>query len=933
MPGIESSLSKAAARVAGHFVSNTRKDAQVRRLRDSARPLMAEETAAGLLDDLSASEAAGVARYMASPEFESVVMNAVIARMHRTAKKREEHASAVREQLRQGLRLATGLPGERLLGLTDVVLDGVQAAAGPTAQRSDLVPEALVAQGHLTALAARTGALLSRITDEAAMHEDFLDMRSQVSQLHAELRMPQSAKARSVPWDSLYVAPAVHHESREDLTVDLDELTEPGRRHVILGDPGAGKSTLAEKLAHDLAADPTGTVVPLLVVLRHFSAALETGERTLAEHLVTVSRDPYNVTLTPDAVDYLLMNGRAVVILDGLDELSDVALRRRVADLVKGFVLRHPLVPVVATSRRVGYAEAPLDPSLFRTCALAPFDRAKAETYARRWFALDEGTPEAERSRLATAFLNESETIEDLRSSPLLLSVLCAMYASDHYIPGNRGEVYERCALMVFEQWDRMRGISRKLGFEGRVRGSVQHLAWTLFTEHTVPEQPRRRVLRIVEDHLVGKGFDEDQAAEVAAEFLDYCAGRAWILAEVGSTPTEPIFGFAHRTFLEYFAAECLVRRAKTPEVVWAELADRVRHSQWEVVSQLAVQLLERNVEDGGDTLLGLALDDLDAATESRERDALVAFAARSLGDVVLSPDMVEQIVDVCVDRALAYGEADRMQMLPSGADFAALEASDFPLHAAMYRCLPDNLPFVHRRLEIRLGELLEAENGVAFLLVSHLDRRMRNENDARAEVWSALKRELQERHGEVFERWRARSPWGRAGDDAAVHEVLDHHGLLPFFTTDVVMSGAGYPWVAYLLIDMDSDPEERRRLPKAVARELRDSLIGRPTPWLPAQRRPGDILPFPIAPIEAAFRDADGEDLATFLVFFLPYLECDERSAREGVAKWLLTSRTTHARTEDVDGHLADYGVPEHVREFLVRWVRRQIFVVEPAN
>src|SRR5207249_8752886 len=123
---------------------------------------------------------------------------------------------------------------------------------------------------------------------------------------------------------------------------------------VILGDPGAGKSTLAEKLAYDLAADPDGTVVPLLVVLRHFSAALQAGERTMAEHLVAVGKDPYNVGLTADTLEYLLMNGQAVVILDGLDELTDIGLRRRVTDLIKGFVLLHPLVPVVATSRRVG---------------------------------------------------------------------------------------------------------------------------------------------------------------------------------------------------------------------------------------------------------------------------------------------------------------------------------------------------------------------------------------------------------------------------------------------------------------------------------------------------------------------------------------------------------------------------------------------------
>nr|BFE71972.1 hypothetical protein GCM10020092_052730 [Actinoplanes digitatis] len=227
------------------------------------------------------------------------------------------------------------------------------------------MPEAVIAQGHVAAAAARTGALLSRLASLREIHEELQLLRSQTAHLHSELRLPHAGTARNVPWDDLYVTPVLRQQPEEELIVDTAVLAEPGQRHVILGDPGASKSTFAEKLAHDLAAEPHGTVVPLLVVLRQFSSALQAGERTLVQHLAVAGKAPYNVDLTPETVDYLLLNGRAVIILDGLDELTDVALRRRVAELVKGFVLLHPLVPVVATSRRVGYAEASLDPALF----------------------------------------------------------------------------------------------------------------------------------------------------------------------------------------------------------------------------------------------------------------------------------------------------------------------------------------------------------------------------------------------------------------------------------------------------------------------------------------------------------------------------------------------------------------------------------------
>ncbi|SBT65673.1 NACHT domain-containing protein [Micromonospora sediminicola] len=889
---------------------------------------MAQETAAVLLEDLSPREASGLADYLTSPDFEQVALQLVITELSVGGGAREEHVSAVREQLRHGLRLAAGVPVEGLLGLTDVVLDQLRAVAHSSA--GSTATEALAAQGHLTAAAARNGVLLSRLPELSRIHAESARLRSQVASVHGDLRMPHNGKVRSVPWDQLYVAPSLHLDAPQETVVVIDELVDPGRRHVILGDPGAGKSTLAAKLAHDLAADPDGTVVPLLVVLRHFSAALEAGDRTLVEHLVSVAKDPYNVSLTTDTVEYLLMNGRAVVILDGLDELTDISLRSRVADLVKGFVLLYPLVPVIATSRRVGYAQAALDATLFRTCVLAAFDAERVESYVRRWFRLDDGLPPVERDRLASAFLRESERIDDLRSSPLLLSVLCSMYATDHFIPRNRGQIYERCALMVFEQWDQMRGISRALGFEGRVRSAVQDLAWTLLTRHKVPEQPRSRIKAALERHLTGKGFDEDQAAAVATEFLDYCAGRAWILVEVGSTATEPIFGFSHRTSLEYFAAEHLVRRARTPAKVWKQLAPHVRRNQWEVVAQLALQLIDRNVDDGGDAALRLALDDVDRVTAQDERDALLAFCARALGDVCVTPEVTCRVVDLAVSRSCAFQEADRFQVMPTVP--WALGVADGPLYALLFQSLPGNLTFIRRRLAEAFGDRLEADDDVAHFILSVLSRRLLTEDQERAAVWAELQEELKERHELAHERWRHRRPWAQLRDAGALSDVIANYGALPLYVSDMALSGAGYPWVVGLLVDdIGVAPDQSHPL-KETAHLVREQLIAHAVPWLPPFQAESS---FTFRRIEEEPVPPSGEDLSSHLVLSLPYLEARvpptqpihvfdlARAGRDG------DEQAQKAFERELDKR----AVPLHVREFLVRWVQGLVSVVGDAG
>lgn len=66
-------------------------------------------------------------------------------------------------------------------------------------------------------------------------------------------------------------------------------------------------------------------------------------------------------------VEYLLRNGRAVVLLDGVDELVDPDVRQRFARLVESFADLYPLVPIVVTARKIGYETAALNPQAFRT--------------------------------------------------------------------------------------------------------------------------------------------------------------------------------------------------------------------------------------------------------------------------------------------------------------------------------------------------------------------------------------------------------------------------------------------------------------------------------------------------------------------------------------------------------------------------------------
>jgi predicted NACHT family NTPase len=316
---------------------------------------------------------------------------------------------------------------------------------------------------------------------------------------------------------------------------------------------------------------------------------------SLLDYFEEWARTSYVLVVPSGAFEALLDEGRLLVIFDGLDELLDTSKRLEIRDEIESFCLRFPFTPVLVTSRKVGYDQAPLDRDIFDVVNLLDFDGPRVEAYADRWFEFQLASePALDRAERRLHFLRESAVASDLRRSPLLLALLCSSYRGAGFIPKNLPDVYDSCATLLFSTWDKQRQIDVLLPFAEHVRPALRDLAWWLFTTGGVESAvTKRQAIERTTQYLHRRRFgDVDEARAAAEEFIEFCRGRAWVFSDQGTTAAgEPLFGFTHRTFLEFFAAEHLAYRKDTAAELVEQLTPRIVAQEWDVVAQIALQI------------------------------------------------------------------------------------------------------------------------------------------------------------------------------------------------------------------------------------------------------------------------------------------------------------------------------------------------------
>jgi hypothetical protein len=816
-------------------------DARAARHLDADEPSLTE--LARTLERLQPDEAAAITAYIASPEVANLIYQIATKQLLRShGDDAGSHEARIRSELKIGIHLA--LPGhEANDDLTDALLRvltiGVQQnfelitpddQAGISPQsRAAMVRSA----ADMTTTAGINLTVLSQLTDLTAIHKFELEYRTAVATLNSKMRLPHAGTSRQVPFEELFVQPTIdsvlfeHREFEEQShDVSLADIMSITQRVIMLGDPGGGKTTSTSQLLYQIAsgrAQQVVATVPFWITLRDYAPRFDSGV-SIVEYLEEQCRTIYSISPPENAIEYMLLNGRAIVFFDGLDELLDTSDRQKIVAAVEGFATRYATASVVVTSRRIGYIEAALDDTMFVQLQLGPFTADQIETYAAKWFSLDDSIEPSRRETITQAFMTDSAFVRDLTSNPLMLSLMCGIYAFENYIPRNRPDVYERCSLLLFEKWDKQRGIGGEVSFDAHVQSAMRSIAFSLFSSRGSEKGlSRHQLIDHVKAYLLKKRFDNEEEAEQAAtEFIDFCKGRAWVLTELGADA----YGFTHGTFLEFFAASHIVRLHPNSDALMDILYDHLRKSEWDVVAQLALQILGKNVDDGADNFLDVLIDRALGEEDARVRTNLFGFAARALKFIVPRPPVLRKMVDSAVD-----AHCDER------ADYEGIH--ELPRSTAVGQLVSvsaENRPLVGKYLIDRILSRLEVDAGderalaLGWYLEAHGSRSAAL-SLGDSEYWNARSDEFHPDLEPYLEIQGHLHPWAASilvalGTLRAATMIVEQ-GPRSLFDLNVAGTLLVAP-LAYHILNTRDD----HALPDDVISEIYRTLMAQPRPW-----------------------------------------------------------------------------------------------------
>lgn len=588
-------------------------------------------------------------------------------------------------------------------------------------------------------------------------------LRKQTASIDLLLQVGER-KAFGFPIEDLYIPLTTPGKALEGDKVAAPKLVPledalTYQRLVIVGDPGAGKTTFLRHVAYLrtralLDAKANGLLFPIFIgiseLVEHIlhsrkmsrGPAGQDNPAWLIDFLNT-RNDDLNWALHPNFFREKLLGGNSILLLDGLDEAPGQDERDSIARLFKNATGAYPACRFVVTTRQLAFTGL----AGFETAQIAPLEQPAIETFLEHWcrsvVPASAGSADLRLGNLREALSTRVE-IRRMARNPMMLAALAAVPWNEGRLPEQRADLYESILM-----WLASAG-------EKRPRRQSAESCLTLLQQLALAMQNLQKGRQA----QVEKGW----AADVLTPYL---SGRATALAFVEQQEVDSGIlvsqgrevRFWHLTFQEYLAARAIAGLADTAQHKLLLDQDKIYKPEWREVALLLAGVLIRQglgkvdglfkaaVDGLGRKptfvqqarcagLLGAMLSDLDPLNYKTRNSGYGAALKAALG--VFDAKKAAKIdFTVRLDAAEALGQADTRL---TEYNWVTMKAGEFWLGAQMVDSSKPNYDLDAKKDEgpVRLVQLGAYQIGRYPVTVSEYRRFMDKDGYAEDQWWSA---------------------------------------------------------------------------------------------------------------------------------------------------------------------------------------------------
>ena len=375
---------------------------------------------------------------------------------------------------------------------------------------------------------------------------------------------------------------------------------------MVMGKPGAGKTTFLQKVALQcIRGELPSASIPIFIELRNLTEETLANSVTIADDfsfLDYINRKFIDFGISAQQVETLLKHGKALILLDGLDEVradhTDTLLKQ-----ITKFSKTYYQNPFIITCR---FAAQPYRFPGFTYIELADFNQAQIEAFAKKWFVAAASKQNKEEGlNLATQFIDklklpENQPIRELAKTPILLNLTVSVFQAKADFPKKRSKLYEAGLDILLVRWDEARGIQRdevyrSLSLPHKIK-LLSHIAATTFEDGNYFFE-QSEIEQHIADYLTTL---PEVSSDPETRRLNSEAVLKAIEAQHGLLVERAlgVYSFSHLTFQEYLTARNIVASPDTATLREAlqRLSVHITQPQWREVFLLTVGLM-RNAE------------------------------------------------------------------------------------------------------------------------------------------------------------------------------------------------------------------------------------------------------------------------------------------------------------------------------------------------